>query len=172
MAALWRAILGFLARFRDGPASNVTFKLGPQVWDFFWFAVKDGPVLVEVDGNPFSIDPARLAENVAAAMRSGFSEPFVRFTSVSASAAHPDHRVIWTLNPAPGYDINAVCERRPAAAPVTGPRLELRVAFCQGGRLLSAVHGWMPAAVAGPERREWRNLIAQMARLLVRNEAM
>jgi hypothetical protein len=164
-------VAGFLASCRDGPASNVTYKLGPQVWDFFWFAVKDGPVLVQVDGNPFRTDEATLAEAVAAAMQAGFSEPFVKFTSVAAVAAHPDHRMLWTLNPAPGYDINAVCgEDRPAATPLTGRRLEMRVAFCQGGRLLSAVHGWMPAAKAGPDRTEWRNLISQMARQLVRNE--
>lgn len=181
MTSLWRqwsgviaaGLAGLLAACGQGPASNVTYKLGPQVWDFFWFAVKDGPVLVVVDGDPFGGDPSKLAASVAAAMRSGFSEPFVRFTADPALAAHPEHRMIWTLNPASGYDVNAVCgDRRPAAVP--GPpaerRLEMRVAFCQGGQLLSAVHGWMPASQAGPERRAWQNLIAQMARQLVRNE--
>ncbi len=179
MTSVWRqwsallaaGVAGLLAACGDGPASNVTYKLGPQVWDFFWFAVKDGPVLVVVDGNPFQADPSTVADAVAAAMQSGFSEPFVKFTASAPSAAHADHRMIWTMNPAPGYDINAVCgERRPATAPVTGRRLEMRVAFCQGGRLLSAVHGWMPAGQAGPGRKEWRNLIAQMARQLLRNE--
>ena len=179
MSSTWRrwggmiavGIAGFLASCGDGPASNVTYKLGPQVWDFFWFAVKDGPVLVLVDGNPFQADAAALAEAVAAAMQAGFSEPFVKFTPDAARAAHPDHRMVWTLGPAPGYDINAACgEHRPATAAVTGRRLEMRVAFCQGGRLLSAVHGWMPAAAAGPDRAAWRNLISQMARQLLRNE--
>lgn len=182
MTSFWRqwpkvvaaGIAGLLASCGDGPASNVTYKLGPQVWDFFWFAVKDGPVLVQLDGNPFQIDAPTLGVRVAAAMQSGFSEPFVAFTATAVAAAHPEYRMIWTLNPAPGYDINAVCgERRPAAAPsIAGRRFEMRVAFCQDGRLLSAVHGWMPARLADPEGREWRNLIAQMARQLIRNEGM
>ena len=167
------AAVAVAALTRKRPASTVTYKHGPQVWDFFWFAVKDGPILVEVDGNPFHIDAPALAERVAAAMQSAFSEPFVKFTASAQRAAHPDHRMIWTLHPAPGYDPNAVCgDHRPAAAPVTGDRLEMRAAFCQGGRLLAAVHGWMPAAKAGPDSPTWRRLVAQMARQLVSPEGL
>ena len=168
-----RGIADRLARGGDGPASLVSYKHGPQVWDFFIYAVKDGPALVVIDGNPFAIDGRALADAVTAAMQAGFSEPFVKFTADAALAPHPDHRIIWTFNPQPGYDINAVCgERRPAAAASTGGRLELRVAFCQGGRVVSAVQGWMAAAAAGPDRTPWRNLVAQMTRQLVRNEGM
>lgn len=177
MTSAWRPwirrILDRLARGGDVPASVVTYKHGPQAWDFFIYAVKDGPVLVVVDGNPFTIDSQALAETVAAAMQAGFSEPFVKFTADAARAPRPDHRIIWTFNPQPGYDINSVCgERRPAAATSVGRRLELRVAFCQGGRVVSAVQGWIAAAAAGPDRASWRNLVAQMTRQLLRNEGM
>lgn len=166
-------IAAFLLWGRDRPASNVTYKHGPQVWDFFWFAVKDGPVLVEVDGNPFRIEASALAERVASAMKSAFSEPFVAFTGSRERAAHPDYRMIWTLNPAPGYNADAACgEHRPATAPSVGARLEMRVAFCHAGQLMSAVHGWMPAAKAGPDRTEWQRLVAQMARQLVSPEGL
>jgi len=165
------AVAAFLASCGDGPASNVSYKLGPQVWDFFVFAAKDGPVFVVVDGNPFRLDEEALAESVAASMGTAFSEPFIKFTSDKARAGHPEYRMIWTLSPAPGYDMNTVCgDTRPAVAPMTGRRLEMRVAFCQSGRLLSAVHGWMPAANSGPDNEDWRNLIAQMARQLVSTE--
>lgn len=180
MASLWRRIgglvtaglAGFLASCGDGPASNVSYKLGPQVWDFFLFAASDGPVLVEVGGNPFALDEDALADSIAASMQTGFTEPFIKFTADRAAAAHPEYRMIWTLNPAPGYDMNTVCERQPAAAPLIGRRLEMRVAFCQAGRLLAAVHGWMPAADAGPDNADWRDLIAQMARQLVSAEGL
>jgi hypothetical protein len=166
-----RRMVEVLARGGRGPASNVTYKHGPQVWDFFIYAVKDGPALVVVDGNPFAIDGRLLAERVAAAMQAGFSEPFVKFTADAVAAPRSDRRFIWTLDPAPGYDINAVCgERRPPVASPAGDRLEMRVAFYQGERLLSAAHGWMSRAAAGPDRPAWRNLIARMTRQLVRNE--
>ncbi len=175
MTSAWshgiRRLLDVLVRGGRGPASNVTFKHGPQVWDFFIYAVRNGPALVVVDGNPFGVDSKLLAERIAAAMQAGFSEPFVSFTSDAAQAPYPAYRFIWTLDPAPGYDLNAVCgERRPPVAPPAGDRLEMRVAFCQDGRLLSAVHGWMARAAAGPDRPEWRNLVTQMTRQLVRNE--
>jgi hypothetical protein len=181
MSPFWRRVAGavtaglagVLAACGDGPASNVSYKLGPQVWDFFLFAVKDGPVLVIVDGNPFAQDARAVADGVAASMRAGFSEPFVAFTADASAAAHPEYRMIWTLNPAAGYDMNTVCgERRPAVEPVSGRRLEMRVAFCQSGRLLAAVHGWMPAAEAGPGNARWRDLIAQMSRQLVNTEGL
>lgn len=172
-AVVVAAGLAAWAGMRHRPASNVTYKHGPQVWEFFWFAVKDGPMLVEVDGNPFGIEAAALAERVAAAMQSAFSEPFVKFTASAPRAARPDHRMIWTLHPAPGYDAAAVCgDRRPATVPLTGDRLVMRAAFCQAGRLLSAVHGWMPAAKAGPDSPTWRRLVAQMARQLVSPEGL
>ena len=49
-------------------------------------------------------------------------------------------------------------------------RLDMRVAFCQDGRLLSAVRGWMSRAAAGPDQPAWRTLVAQMTRQLVRTE--
>jgi hypothetical protein len=163
-------LAGLLASCGDGPASNVSYKSGPQVWDFFLFAAKDGPMLVEVDGNPFASPADAVADTVAAAMRSAFSEPFVKFTADRATAAHPEYRMIWTLSPAPGYDMNSVCTAKPAVAPVAGSRLEMRVAFCQSGRLLSAVHGWMKASEAGPDNPRWLALVAQMARQLVSTE--
>jgi hypothetical protein len=66
--------------------------------------------------------------------------------------------------------MNAVCSARPASAPVTGTRLEMRVAYCQSGKLLAAVHGWMKASEAGPDNPRWRSLVAQMARQLVSTE--
>jgi hypothetical protein len=166
-------LAGFLAGCGDGPASNVSYKLGPQVWDFFVFAAKDGPVLVIVDGNPLGMDEDAQAEAVAASMGTAFSEPFIRFTIDPAAAAHPEYRMIWTMNPAPGYDMNALCgPKRPASAPLSGRRLEMRVGFCQGDRLVSAVHGWMPAQDSGPDSADWRNLIAQMARQLVSTEGI
>jgi hypothetical protein len=163
-------IAGLLASCGDGPASNVSYKAGPQVWDFFLFAAKDGPVLVEVDGNPFGPTQTGLADTIASAMGTAFSEPFIKFTADSTLAAHPDSRMIWTLGPAPGYDMNAACTARQAAAEVSGSRLEMRVAFCQSGKLLSAVHGWMKLGEAGPDNPRWRSLIAQMARQLVSTE--
>ena len=175
MSSAWgkriRRLIDVLARGGRGPASNLTYKHGPQVWDFFIYAVRNGPALVVVDGNPFAIDARLLAERMAAAMHAGFSEPFVNFTADAARAPYPGYRIVWTLDPAPGYDVNAVCgERRPLVAQPAGDRLEMRVAFCQDGRLLSAVHGWMSRALAGPDRAEWRSLVAQMTRQLVRNE--
>src|SRR3954463_4584872 len=102
-------LAGFLAACGDGPASNVSYKSSPQVWDFFLFAAKDGPVLVEVDGNPFGTGQDAVAAAVAGAMGTAFTEPFIKFTADRAAAAHPDHRMIWTLSPAPGYDMNSVC---------------------------------------------------------------
>ncbi len=163
-------LAGLLASCGDGPASNVSYKAGPQVWDFFLFAAKDGPVLIEVDGNPFGKDEALLADTIAEAMGSAFTEPFIKFTRDKFAAARPDNRMIWTLGPAAGYDMNAVCTSRQAIDPVPGRRLEMRVAFCQGGRLLAAVHGWMRTSESGPDNPRWRSLVAQMARQLVSTE--
>ena len=163
-------VAGLLAGCGDGPASSVSYKHSDQVWEFFVFAVKDGPMLVEIDGNPFAGPKEALDEVVTAAMRATFTEPFVSFTTDRAAAVQPDYRVLWTLNPAAGYDINAVCTAHPAVDPAPRDRLEMRVAFCQGGRLLAAVHGWMPAREAGPDNARWRSLISQMSRQLVSKE--
>ncbi len=179
MRSIWVRIWGIvaaslaalLAACGDGPASNVSYKLGPQVWDFFIYAVSDGPVLVVVDGNPFQADAGAVGDGIATAMRAAFSEPFIAFTADPALSPHPDYRMIWTLNPAPGYNMDQACSAaRPVTVPVTGRRFELRAAFCQGGRLLSAVHGWMPAANASLDDRRFRSLVSQMARQLLSTE--
>jgi hypothetical protein len=163
---LMAGVTGLLFGCGDGPASNVSYKL-PQAWDFFFYGVKDGPMLVEIDGNPKGFPADVLADSVVSAMRSAFSEPFVSFTADRAKARYPEYRMIWSLNPA-FYDMNKVClAARPTAVTEPRDRLEIRGAFCQDGRLLSAVHGWMPARDAAPDSPSWQQLISQMTRQMV-----
>jgi hypothetical protein len=150
----------------EGPSSNVSFTSTPDVWSFVTATAAGGPLLVEVRGNPFGGAGDAVARAVTRAVAATFTEPWLRFTGSAADAASTEFRLIWLLDPQPGFNADLTCAGE-FPAPDAGRRvMEIRAIFCHRGRPLSAVHGWMrrPATVDDPK---WRGLISQMSRQLL-----
>ena len=84
----------------------------------------------------------------------------------AADAASTELRLIWLLDPQPGFNADLVCAGEFPAPDAGGRVMEIRAVFCHRGRPLSAVHGWMrrPETV---DDAKLPGLISQMSRQLL-----
>lgn len=150
----------------EGPSSNLTFTTTPDVWNFVTAAATGGPLLVEVRGNPFGGSAEAVAREITGAIGATFTEPWLRFTSDPAAASSKETRLIWLLDPQPGFNADLVCAGELPGLDAGRRVTQIRAVFCHRGRTLSAAYGWMrrPDSVGDPK---WRNLMSQMARQLL-----
>jgi hypothetical protein len=150
----------------EGPSSNLSFTSTPDVWSFVTAAGSAGPLLVDVRGNPFDAPDAMVAGEVLKAISTTFTEPWLQFTTDAARAGSRDVRLIWLLDPQSGFNADAVCAGEFPALKADRRVTEIRAVFCQRGKPLSAVHGWVRRPDTGGDPK-WRNLISQMSRQLL-----
>jgi hypothetical protein len=117
-------------------------------------AGRDGPVLLEVRGNPFAADAA---VPFAAAATGGVNGISVAFTADRAAARAPDYRIVVQFDPAESATVEQVCD---AARPVAQRRAEgplsALVAFCHRGDpvLYLTATAPRPDSPAAPVMRE------------------
>ena len=76
-------------------------------------------------------------------------------------------RLIWLLDPQSGFNADAVCAGEFPALKADRRVTEIRAVFCQRSKPLSAVYGWLRRPDTGGDAN-WRNLISQMSRQLLR----
>lgn len=130
-------------------------------------AAQQGPIWVEVLGQPFTDGRKLNPESVAQAVQGAFSLPFLKFTGDRARAAQTDVRLIWVVDPATSLTAEAACEGRPSfSATRQSNRVDLRAYLCHGQRPLHAVRGHVRRPKDEADAR-WRMLIGQMSRQLI-----
>jgi hypothetical protein len=168
----WRKFVGLVSALTalvgcdEGPASNLSFTTTPDLWGIVTAAATAGPLPVVIHGNPFRAPADAVSREMVAAIASAFPEPWLRFAAMSDASA-PEPRLIWLLDPESGFNADQVCAGRLPGFAAERRVTEIRAVFCHRDRALSAVHGWMrrPDSPADPR---WRQLMAQMARQLLR----
>lgn len=164
LAPLGCALLGC-----DGGPSSVLIDVRVEnPYQFLRWAQLQGPMLVEIHGQPFA-GTARFqpAEFVAAVKDTFAEQPGFRFTLDKAEAGDSGYRFVWLFDPGPGFSIDATCAGQlPAAAPKLADRAELRAVFCGPNKTYTAVQGSTKRPTETGDRN-WRRLIRQMSRQLV-----
>jgi hypothetical protein len=150
----------------DGPATQAGGYRSPAAWSSFIHATAEGPLLLEVHGDPFHLPPDEFRRAVAAAMTGAIPARPFQFTLSPEQAAHPRFRVVVAFDPPPGLDAAALCAGQAATAAKASDRVSLLAAFCQGDAVLASVAGWV-AKVAGPEDARFRRLMGQAVRDLM-----
>ena len=123
------------------------------------------PVLMEVIGNPFAMDEARLNALISTELAEGVSGMTTRFTTSPERAATLDPRVVVVLNPLSEPAPETLCTAPDAIA--TGPatdRLRIAAAFCRGDQVLGFAR--TEDTVAGPTDQDFRRLLWRTAKAL------
>ncbi len=134
-------------------------------------ATAEGPMLVEVAGQPFAVPPPDFAAHVAAAMSRGITGREVGFTADAAAAPRPDFRAVAVFAPERVVAAEAACAgglNPTGAGP--GDDLHLLLVFCHRERELAAVTGRLPAP-GGADDPRLRKLLERATRELFREEA-
>lgn len=114
-----------------GLVQTVTYpfpRTGDAARSYLQDAGRDGPVLLEVRGNPFASDAAA---PFAAAATGGVPGLAVSFTADRAAARAPDYRIVVQFDPAASATVDQVCDAsRPVAQRRAEGPLTALVAFC------------------------------------------
>lgn len=148
----------------DGPATVAGWR-SPAAWSSLVYATSQGPLLVEVHGQPFGGAAPPFRDAVLEAMAGGvFGRPTV-FTSEPASAPQPRYRAVMAFNPPDSADPRDLCRGQVATALQGSGRVTVLAAFCDGDTLLASIRGWV-AKVDGADDRRFRKLINQLTREL------
>ncbi|RAU22974.1 hypothetical protein CU669_06250 [Paramagnetospirillum kuznetsovii] len=151
----------------DGPSTVPGFR-SPATWSSFVYATNNGPLLLDVVGDPFASGSGDLRRVAVAAMAAGIpGRPFT-LTLDPAVAARPNFRIVLVAGAASDLDERAVCAGRAKAAniKIDGGRIDLIATFCDGDSLLSSVRGWV-AKIGGADDRRFSLLLGQMTRDLM-----
>ncbi len=154
----------------DAPQSSLIDMRVESARDFLISASKDGPVLVELLGEPLTpggnLAPGAFAALVGTAFG---AEPWIKMTADAARAPQPDFRLIWVVDPVAWLSPDAACQGKAAPGSMRrAERVELRAYFCSGQRTLSAVQGTVKRP-SSPDDGMWQQLVRQMSRQLVGN---
>ncbi len=159
------ALAGLSAACEEGPATVAGTWRNPATWSTMIYATSDGPMLVEVHGMPFAVDPARFREQVAEAMSDKIIGRVTRFTADREAAPRPQYRVVLAFNAPDDLDMARLCGGDPPVAADPRETITVQAAFCDGKALMASLRGRL-ARAAGPDDRRFRQLMAQVAREL------
>lgn len=164
------AIAGLVSACDNGPQVTAPSVRSAVTWSSMTYASKDGPIRVEVHGNPFSLSQDRFADLVASAMSNAVHGRIVHFTSETQKAPQPQFRVVAVFDPAPSLDPRSVCAGEPVlrladTAPNSDRRIGLLMIFCHKGDVLSSLTGWV-AKITGPEDPRFAQLLSIATREL------
>lgn len=168
------AALAALTACGDGPATVAGTWRSPAAWSTLVYATAEGPLLLEVHGDPFGIEPPAFRRQVAAAMADAVPGRPFGFTLAAEQAPQPGIRVVMAFQPAPTLTAKQLCAGKvvvasgPPGAPgvVNDARLTLLAAFCQGEDLLASVSGWV-AKLDGPDDRRFALWLRQALRDMI-----
>jgi len=125
------------------------------------FVSRQGPVPVEVRGNPFSVPDARLAAAVADAMQGRNFGPPLAFTDRPPGERPYDYRVVMAFDQPPQASFDLCAAAAPPEPATQGGPLHAKAAFCLGRYRYTEIQGSIPAA-SGPDDPRFRTLIAQL----------
>ena len=162
------ALAAFVGGCGDGPSTVPGGYRNAATWSSFIYATRDGPLRLDLGGDPFGGNGPDLTQEVTKAMAGAIpGRPFT-VTTLAAAAPLADLRVVMQLGAPANADARDLCagRTREVRPPAAGGRIEVLAVFCDGSTLLSSSRGWV-AKVDGPADRRFRQLIAQLTRDLL-----
>lgn len=128
-------------------------------------AASDGPVPVQIKGNPLPVPAAQFADGLVAAMQERNFPPKLRFTTTPPPQRRYDYKVVMAFGELPlGY--NDLC-RTPdvPVAPAPQGRVDAKAFFCYGDLILTYAAGSI-SDVASPADPRFDRFVSQMVQEL------
>lgn len=165
------AIASLATACEDGPATVGGTWRSPAAWSSMVYASSEGPLLVQVFGDPFDQGLAAWRAQVAEAMSGRLIGRPLAFTADPQAAPRPNFKVMLAFNPSKALSADDLCAGKPAfTQPETAGKITVLAAFCGGdGKPLATVQGWV-AKIEGPADKRLGQLLGQVVRdLFVRD---
>ncbi len=153
-----RAVLGLLSFLSalglsvcgDGPVTQQSYLRPSGTWSEFVYAGSDGPILLEIRGEPFKGGQAQLDRLVLATLAEAFPERPTTFTLDPTQALHPNFRLTLMFDPPKMARAANLCAGEALVqAPNEAGKVNVLMGFCSKGEMLSESWGWVKK-VEGP----------------------
>ncbi len=142
----------------SGPATVVDYHRGTGLDSFLAHASKDGPMLVEIHGQPWP-DAAQETEGlILETMADAVKWRVVRFTTRADEAPAPNFKVVLVFDPAAQVTGRHLCAGKIPESAGGGDKTRLTGVFCADGELWTEVRGWIKPVLA-PTDEKFRKLI-------------
>jgi hypothetical protein len=158
--------LALAAALAVGGCSNSGFTYGSYYdsrYDYTHvnLAASDGPVPVQIKGNPLPVPPAQFADGLLAAMQEKNFPPRLRFTTAAPEKRSYDYRVVMAFGDPPvGY--NDLCKTPDVPiAPAAQGRVDAKAFFCYGDLILTYASGSL-SGVTSPQDPRFERFITQV----------
>lgn len=142
IAPLLIAMFVALAACEDHPAT-VAHHHVEGAWSLAQGVMKDGPLLVVVEGDPFAAPAAQLESRIVQIMMEAVTWTATpRFTTDSALASSNTLRIVITFNPLQGTGAHEQCTGQSRGdGPLPDGRIRIMGTFCDAASLLVTVSG-------------------------------
>lgn len=168
-ALRWLAagIAPIVAACENGPAVVGNYDKGQAlIHSTLTHAGKDGPILAEVFGNPFGMEPAAFGSLVRDRLPDGVMGRVLTFTGNENQAPSPNIRIAVVFGALTNVPGRRLCEGNPPELTFNPDKLTVRAVLCADGELLSDAEGWA-RNLEGPNDRRFRRLLGDLARALL-----
>lgn len=140
-----------LSACSDGPVTQQSYIRPSGTWNEFVYAGGDGPILLEIQGEPFKGRQSDLERLVLSALDGAFPERPARFTLDPAQAPHAHYRVAIMFDPPKMARGTHLCAGEALVSPGNEPaKVNVLMSFCAKGEMLAESWGWVKK-VTGPE---------------------
>lgn len=151
----------------DGPVTQQSYIRQSGTLSDFVYAGGDGPVLVEIRGEPFKGSQAELEAMVLDALEGAFPERPTRFTLNPAEAPHPNYRLAMMFDPPKTARGTHLCAGEALTQQANEPgKVNVLMSFCHKGEMLAESWGWVKRLV-GPNDPKLAKLIHFAVRHLI-----
>lgn len=131
------------------------------------YAVAEGPLWVQVAGNPFVTSQDFLNHQVTTELEKTITYiKGVHLTTDPAQAFRPEYRIVMVLGAHKALGGNTVCAGDAPRLDLSADPIRMIAVFCRKDELLSEVNGSI-AASASPDSPAFRSWIAQIGRDLL-----
>lgn len=164
------ALTALTAACDGAPMTQQVYYKGTGVTAYLQYAVTDGPLLVQVHGNPFVTSKPFLDDIVAKELESTITYiRGVRFTTDAEKAFRPEYRIIVVLGAHKALNAQSLCDGQAPRMDIEANPMRMVAVFCRKDELLSEVNGSIRTG-ASPEDQRFRNWLGQIGRDLINPE--
>ncbi|TAN44640.1 MAG: hypothetical protein EPN26_16635 [Rhodospirillales bacterium] len=150
----------------DGPVTQQSYIRSSGTWGEFIYAGAEGPILLEIRGEPFKGQQPQLERAVLGALEGAHPERPTRYTLDPAQAPHANFKVTLMFDPPKTARASHLCAGEALAQQPNEPgKVNILMGFCSKGEMLAESWGWVKK-VEGLDDKRLEKLIVYAVRHL------